>query len=148
MPVARLIVSEKAGQWAAAFRRLLLHGALRVHETRSLVECWEELGKSPASFLVLELTEDNVDSLLTRLDDLNRRYPAASAAVVAARRLSRYEWLIREAGAAHVLFSPRRLEPIVTMARRHLDRAPREKMSFRKSVWARLPWASEGSGRK
>jgi hypothetical protein len=140
MEAARFIVCEKTGQWAVAFRRATFDLGVRIYETRSLAECWEELDASPASFLAIELTESNIESLLARLVDLGRRRPAACALVLASRGKEPYEWLLREAGAVHVLFSPRRVTSAVRLATRHLTRAPKEERTLSESVWARLPW--------
>jgi hypothetical protein len=140
MKAARFIICEKTGQWAAAFRRALFGSGVRVYETRSLAECWEELDASPASFLALELTGGNIGLVLAKLVDLGRRRPAACAIVLAARGMTPHEWLVREAGAAHVLFSLRQVTPAARLARRHLARAPEADQTWSESIWARLPW--------
>ena len=55
---ARLIVCERTGRWAVALRRELADAGVRVWETRTLADCWNELAESPASFVVLELGGD------------------------------------------------------------------------------------------
>ena len=131
METARFIVCEKTGQWATAFRRAGFAAGVRVCETRSLDQCWRELDASPASFLAVELTAGNLESLLARLAALGGSHPAAGAMVIASRGAVRYEWLLREAGAVHVLFSPRRAASAVGLATRHLARAPTETVRSR-----------------
>jgi len=113
---ARLIVCEQRGVWAAWLRRELEPVGVRLTETRLLDDCWQLLAAHPASFLVLELTSGNVGELARRLAWLEHDYPEARAAVVADRRLSLYEWLMREAGAVHFLCSPREVRLLAELA--------------------------------
>lgn len=137
---ARLIVCESTGAWAVALRRELASAGFRVHETRSVAQCWELLGRSPASFLVVELTRGSAEALLARLAGLERDYPHARVAVVAARPLQDCEWAIREAGVVHFTTSPRQLAPLAHLAQRHLEMAPKPSRSLTERIWASLPW--------
>lgn len=139
MPYARLIVCEKTGRWAVALRRAL-GGRPRVYETRSLAECWDELAASPASWLALEASEANLDKLWGRLATLGHRFPLACAMVCGQRAIAPYEWLLREAGAVHAVFSPRELGGAARLAVRHLAQAPEPTQSPRERIWSRLPW--------
>lgn len=60
---ARLIVCERTGRWAVALRRELAGSGVRVHESRSIAECWQGLAESPAGFAVVELTGGNLASV-------------------------------------------------------------------------------------
>lgn len=153
MPLARLIVCEKTGRWAVGLRREFAHVAPacragvvpatlppRVYETRSLADCFVELAASPASLLVLEATETNLENLARRVLEIGRRFPLAAAIVCGERAMSPYEWLLREAGAVHTIFSPRELTPAARLAMRHLANAPEPALSLRERVWNRLPW--------
>lgn len=138
----RLIVCERSGQWAVALRRELPGGDVRVHETRSLRECWRVLGRHLSSFVVVELTEANADDLLDRLARLERVAPLARAAVVAERSLAAYEPLVREAGAVHFIAGTRDLCPLARLACRHLDQAALQGpcRSVSQAIWDGLPW--------
>ncbi len=137
---ACLIVCERTGRWAVALRRELAGTAVRVRETRSLAELWGILGRFPASFVVTELTRANADSLLARLAMFEREYPLARVAVVAERGVCRDPWVLREAGAVHVVASPRDLTPLALAVGRHLEQVPSPKLSLAEQVWAELPW--------
>ena len=137
---ARLIVCERTGRWAVALRREVDGSDVRVHETRSIAECWQQLAESPAGFVVVELTGSNLSSLLERLARLPRELPLARVAVVADRRLAKYEWLIREAGAVHFTCSPRQLGPLARAAAGHLDQAPSPPKTLVEQIRAGLPW--------
>ncbi len=139
---SRLVVCERTGKWAVAIARHLAADADDIHQTRSLEECWEALAKWPASLAVLELIAANVEPLVRRLADLDRRFPAARAIVVAARSLAAYENLAREAGAIHFETSPRRLDAVAAIWRRHRDAAPRRTMNTPPRILAGLPWGS------
>ena len=75
---ARLLVCERTGCWAVALRRELAEAGVRVWETRTLADCFEELAESPASFVVLELGGD-VAGLLRCLAHLGPRVPQGTA---------------------------------------------------------------------
>lgn len=135
-----MIVCERDGGWAVALRRDLARPEVRVHETRSVDECWEMLTRWPASFVVVELTRANAAALVERMAWRERDFPLARVAVVADRALGSCERLMREAGAVHFTVSPRRLRPLGCLAMRHLDAAPDPQLSLTERIWARLPW--------
>ena len=136
---ARLIVCERMGRWAVALRRELADAGVRVWETRTFADCWEELADSPASFVILELGPD-VEGLLRRLTRRSREFPAARTAVVADRRLTDHQWLMREAGAVHFVCSLRRVGPLAQLACRHLAQVPPPQQSLTERIWSNLPW--------
>ncbi len=117
-------------------------GGGRMYETRSLPDCWDELARSPASFVMIEVTPTNVEPLLEMLARMRRHYPAARGVVVAGRELRSFQWLVREAGAIHFASSPRRLATVVQLAERHLAALPDEDLSLTERILDRLPWKS------
>ena len=135
-----MLVCERDGRWAVALRQELPRPEVRVHQTRSVDECWESLARWPASFVVVELTRTNAPALLGRIAWLERDFPLARVAVVADRALGFCEGLMREAGAVHFTVSPRRLGPLGCLALRHLDAAPPPRLSLTERIWASLPW--------
>ena len=166
---ARWIISERSGRWAIGLRREadslrtphasheeIRHAeraeygngtgrsGIRLHETRSLADGWAMLEQFPSSFLVAELTRDNVQSLLQRMAGLERSLPLARVAVVADRSLADYHWLMLEAGAAWFAVSPRDLRPIAALAARHLRLAPARGGDLVQQVWNSLPWEPAG----
>ncbi|NQT41320.1 MAG: hypothetical protein HQ581_27780 [Planctomycetes bacterium] len=141
---ARLIVSEPTGRWAVALRRHLTDASVGVHQTRSLTDAWDVLRACPASFLVVEVTRGSVRALLERMARLPGQFPLARIAVVADRRLHRWQWLFREAGAIHFVSSSRCLAPLAEAAINHLARAPRRWRSLTERLWDGLPWSPAG----
>lgn len=144
---ARLIVCERDGHWAVALRRELAGLGVRVWETRTADDCRRELADSPASFVVLQMARNPVDTLHI-LDYLVREYPAARFVVVVERLQAAFEWPAREAGAVHFLCSPRRLGPLARMACRHLAQVPPPQKNMAERIWASLPWNEKLDGRK
>jgi len=140
MDVARVIVSEKTGYWTAVLRQAMPSAGDRIHETRSMAECWRELGQSPASLVALELTPDNCESVVGSLVELSSRFHRARSVVLGPRGMESYEWILREAGAAHVLFSPRYAGIAARLIERHLAQAPQHQPTFHDSIRTRLPW--------
>jgi hypothetical protein len=137
---AVVIVCESDGHWAVAMRREAGTTRLPLRETRSLAQSWELLARHAASLVVVELTRANLEGLLARLAWLRRDYPRARLAVVMDRRLAGAADLVREAGAVHVVMSPRRVKPLVYLARRHVEASPRQRRSVAVEVWEELPW--------
>jgi hypothetical protein len=134
-----LITCERTGRWAIALRRELPPG-VRIHETRSVPECFRTLAASPAGFVVAELTRSNVDVLLERFLRLERDFPSARVAIVAERALADWEWLVGEAGAVHFTTSLREAKPLAALALRHLRQAPSPRLGLAERIWAELPW--------
>jgi len=146
MLAARLIVCERTNFWAAALARRLADPEFQIRNTRSLEECHAELTAAPASLVVLELWERNLDGVLARLAAWNELFPLARAAVVAERRLSAYDELVREAGAVDFVSAPRRLGSLTGIARRHWRRLPASMADPAERIWQGLPWAAHASG--
>ena len=138
---ARVVVCEKGNQWAVALRRALGPTGYRVVETRSLEECWRELGRNPASFVALELVPGNAEAVIRRLLDLGRRFHHAQAVVLAERGLESYEWVLREAGAIHVLCSPRNLSAAARLVNQYMQGVSEPALGVHETVWRKLPWA-------
>lgn len=138
-----MIVCERTGRWAQALRRESEAADLAIRQTRSLAECWEELGRFPRSFVVVELAEKDADALLARTARWEREFPLARWAIVADRSLAAYEWLLREAGAAWFGTSPRELGPLAGIARRHLEQVPPPELGVVEEIRARLPWGKD-----
>jgi hypothetical protein len=148
MQPAALIVCERTGNWAAAWRRAFGRSPLGqpqvpIVETRSLDECRQSLRLSPASFVSLELTAANLDSICELLSSLERQFPAAIAVVTAARSLDGCEPIVRELGALHFVSSPRALPSLASIVRRHLARQPRPDRDPAERIRASLPWARQ-----
>jgi DNA-binding response OmpR family regulator len=112
---------------------------VRVWETRSLADCWDELADSPASFVVLELGGD-LTELLGRMTAQLRTFPAARLAVVTDRRQAERQWLLREAGAVEFVSSPRQAARLAQLACRHLAQVPPPQLGLTERIWASLPW--------
>lgn len=144
---ARLIVCERSGPWAVALRAELAGASVRLAETRSLADAWQAMAATPAAFLIVEATAANLDSLLRRMAWFSRDFPLARVAVVAARRLAKFEWLMREAGAVHFVCSPRRLAPLAELVIRHMAGVPMPRQTLGERIWASLPWGKLGIAR-
>ena len=142
MQSARIIVCEKTGSWATALRRALSSTRHRVRETRSLTECGRELEQGPASVVALELTMENCEAVVRRLIDLPRRFPRARAIALGPRVLKPFECLVREAGATHVLLSPRRVADAARLIERHMLQTTGDPLTFRQAISHRLPWGN------
>jgi len=135
-----LIVCEREGAWATGLRRELAGAGIALSESRNLTDAWSALTAQPASMLVVEVTAQNIQSLLRRMAWLSRDFPRARIAVVANRRASRYEWLVREAGAVHFACSPRGIAVLAHLAIRHLAETPPPQQTLVERIWSSLPW--------
>ena len=144
MPVAHCIICERSARWAVALRRPLARGGHRIVETRSLDDCWREVVASPASLVGVEATTANLETLVPWMQRLTAAFPRVRVVVLGCRALESGQWLLRETGAVHVVFSPRQWQPVVRIAQRHLGPAPPPDDSDRQRLWRRLPWADAG----
>ena len=118
MPPLPLILLERTGGWAGALRRELGERPVRLVETRSFDECWQQLAAAPAALVAWELTAANLPQMVRSLLRLDRDFPGAAAIVMAERRLAAAQGLLREAGALHFVTSPRSLGPVAEIVRR------------------------------
>lgn len=137
---ARLILCEQSPRWSVRLRWLMGRSGVRLVEAGSLDECWQELARAPASCLALEATAENIEALVAGLLELRPRYPAAAAVVFCERQCADMEWLVREAGAAHVASSTHQLTLALRVIRRHLAAESAVGSDLRQSVWQKLPW--------
>ncbi len=145
MASAMLIVCETNSKWAVALRRRLPRASWsRICETRSIDGCWQQALAAPTSMVVLEATTTNLESLATALPQFRLRLPRACVAVSASRQLASAEWLLRELGAVHVVFSSRAIEPLVRIVGRHWSRVARTQPPDDADPWRRLPWGRVG----
>lgn len=136
----RFIVCERAHFWAARIRPKLSNMSLRLYESRSLAECWQQLETAPASLLALELTATNIKSMIEALPRMTRWYPLARAVILGDRVMLEFDWLLREAGAVGTTFSPRRLDPLMRLVERHFASIQARAQTTSGCIRLRLPW--------
>lgn len=120
----RLILCEKSGRWAAWLRRLAGGEARWIVETRSLPQLRRELGEHPASLCGMEATRRNVGQVVQSIARIRDDFPAAGIVVLCDNETAAYEAVIREAGAAQVIASPRQVDPLHRIWRRHCRQHP------------------------
>src|SRR4029453_16307909 len=99
MPSPRLIVCEKSGRWAVAFRRALGDETRQMIEVRSVLACETMLAHHPASIIAVEITAANLDPLVVAVPGWLRDFPHCRVMALAAADLASAETLLREAGA-------------------------------------------------
>jgi hypothetical protein len=115
-------------------------------EARSLDQSWQLLGQFRACLLLLEFTAENLPALAARLRMLSSHGPHVCPVAAGQRRLRPCRWMLREAGAVHVVFSPRQLSDVVGLARRHWARAPSaDEVPLEEQIWSRLPWQRQNA---
>jgi len=95
--------------------------------------------------LAMELIPANIERVIGALGRIGRQYPDARAVVLSQRGLERYEWLLREAGAVHIVFSPRQLTRLASMIKRHLDAVPVVELPLAERILTELPWRERGT---
>ena len=143
MAVARFLMCERSGRWAVALRGVRRPDDPRMWETRSLDDCWRELEVSPRSMVAVEATLANVETLVRWMKRVESGFPRAHVIVLAQRELECGQWLLREAGARHVVFSPRDVRGVARMVRRYLAATPPDDDSTRQRIWRQLPWGDQ-----
>jgi hypothetical protein len=136
---SNVVVCEKTGRWAAAIRRVL-GPAPGLCETRSWPACLQALRSRTAALVAVEMLPDHAEAVCRRLAELSKRSRCVHAILLADRSLQKAEWLLREAGAVHVLFSPRDIIRLRPIWERFRVQNPPSQMTFREHLWSRLPW--------
>ncbi len=118
---APVIVCERKGLWGPLLRRALEKNGVSIRETISLAGCWDEIQATQHGFAVLEYNAANAVGVCDLIRRICLCFPQTRVAIVGGREMRFHEWPVREAGAQHVVFSPRRLEPLTRIIRRHLE---------------------------
>lgn len=140
MPQAtRLIFCEREGKWAAGLRRLWPDWPVLI-ETRSPSECWGEAQAGDSDFVAIEATTESAARLIPWLSRLREQRPNSRSVVLASPELADWQWLWREAGAAHVVCCRRELAQVQRIAQRHLAEYPAATNDEKRALWGRLPW--------
>ncbi|NLF69976.1 MAG: hypothetical protein GX575_13095 [Candidatus Anammoximicrobium sp.] len=145
MNESSIVVCEKTGKWAAAIRRVL-RPACGVCETRSWPACLRELQIRTTALAAVEVLPESAESVCRRLAEFHGRFRPWHVILLADRSLQGVEWLLREAGAAHVLFAPRDIVRLRPVWERFLAQIPPSHATFREHVRSQLPWARQASG--
>ena len=134
-----LLLCERTHRWAIAFRRALGEAAT-VGETRTIEHAGERLAASPDLAIAVDATAFAPETLLPAI----ARWSEAGSVVLvlAAPALADAELVFREAGAIHVVYSPRQLGPAVEILRRRQSRLPSRKTNEtpESPFQPRLPW--------
>ena len=115
-----VILCERTGRWARALRRELGDCDVPITETRSISAARQELTAAPASIVALEVSAASLDAVLAFLIGLPHEFPQACVVALVDSNQQHREWLLREAGAVHVVKSTRDVAPLIEIARRHL----------------------------
>jgi hypothetical protein len=152
------IVCEHSGRWASALRRAIGTETAppvdqrQVREVRSLEELTVRLGERPRAVALVEVRRTNLAEALTWLADASSLYPRACC--VALLDSSAFDDDVRTAvaealsaaGAVEITDSPRHLQHVLAVGRRHavspvrVATGPDEHQSFAEWAWALLPW--------
>ena len=145
---SQIIVCEKTGRWAVAFRRALFRQGVPLKESRSLVGCGRELAQRPASVVAVEVTADNLEAAVSALIDWSRSFPGSRIVAVGDSQVASAALLLREAGAIAVLTSAREVPSVIPLVQRHIANVPAADLPLEQAAWASLPWsnwAAEGA---
>jgi hypothetical protein len=150
MDAAPLILCERSGGWAVAWRKCWAatvgRRPCRVVETRSAAECRDVLQElkragTAAGFVVAELSAAQLTETLDLLATIEREFPEFRTAAVANRSLqAMLDPVVRELGAVDLVVSPRRLAPLVRTAAKHLARQAGRELNERERIMDSLPW--------
>ncbi|HEX4146138.1 MAG TPA: hypothetical protein VHY91_21735 [Pirellulales bacterium] len=143
-----LIVCEPIGLWSSALRQASAERPLPLVETRRPAEVWQQLAAAPASMVALAWSAERRAEMVEAADQLGRRFPQARWIALIDRRRPGDGPLARELGAIHVCQSPRQVDVVVRLARRHLG--PRAAVRHWpaiddriEEIWQTLPWNFE-----
>jgi hypothetical protein len=142
----KIVIYEATGDWAAALRREAFPQNTIV-ETRSADELLRELSQSPLGVAAIEISVSRIESAIATVTRISGKFPRAAVVALADRGLSRFESIVREAGAVHVIFSIRQSCEIAAIAQKHLASCGQndfnaEEGNYEQQILTRLPWGS------
>ena len=161
------IVCESTSRWASALRMALQRQAAidgretRLYETRYLDDLAARLHEEPENFATIEVRESNVGDVLAWLARAAGHFPRARFAALLDRSLSQQQTnrasdagdnlldvcdALCEAGSLEIAHSPRHLQAVVELGRRHVacrHTATPVEADCEARVWASLPWQAE-----
>ena len=145
MRSGQLIVCERKGRWAVGMRRQLgIGGKGRrpvVCSVRSLQEVELLLDRWPASFVAVEVTVENLESVLSWLARVTCQFSRMRAGALVERESINAELILREAGAEHVTHGVWALGLLKDMALKHLESAVQGELDVVDEIVADLPWS-------
>jgi len=144
MAVPQFIVCESTSRWTVAMRWGLSDSKVWVHQTSSLESCLAMLEQANGSVVAIEIAMFGVEAALRTIRDIGECFPG-SCVIALADADRTHEALLREAGAAHVVPSPRELRSAVRLVKRCLAAAETRPASYRDDVWSRMPWGHHTS---
>lgn len=139
--LAKVIIYEKSGRWAAALRGVWPGWQRSLVETRSLPDLWRELSAAPSSLLLLEATTVNGLSVAKCVSDVQRTFPAAQMAVLVERALCEIVWPLRELGAIHAVVATRNVAQLVPLIEQQLKLHEVPGSVPVREILDQLPWA-------
>ena len=159
------ILCECAPRWASALRLAISRGEApvpprRFYESRTLADTLAQLSAWPQSLVLVEVNRANFAALLDWLAATTPQYPSArivalldadltglaapdvAASVSDSREIRN---ILVEAGASVVIFSPRRLRDLFSLAERHATQVaqpttPSANQPLEEWAWSLLPW--------
>jgi hypothetical protein len=153
------IICERGNRWASALRIRIVRDfpshsqPPRLREARSLAELTQHLETRSHSVAMVETHEANLANVLAWLAAATRQYPdgrfvALLDTPLVSRKPGRQDVVdaLFEAGAVEVGVSPRRVEHILALAKRHAAdvavraRPAADDLSLIEWAWSRLPW--------
>ena len=158
------VVCESTSTWTAALRVAVDRaGGLDLHlqQVGRLADVSFGLQRQSTSLVAVEVGSHNLGDTLTWLPPTLRRFPRSRCVGLVHPSLRspqvnllppslaatvQVDIVLREAGAQYVATSPRHLEEVIDIARRHiaicqLDEAKLvAQQNFSAQVWSQLPW--------
>lgn len=135
---ATITVYERSPRWALAVRQSSL--GTKIVELRVLDDIIPAMQGNRFGILLLEVAPKRAPQIVSLLVRLQTEFPHVMTIACVAAASPRWEALLREAGAALVVASPRQLLRVVPWMTRHLQRAPIPKLNLREQLWSQLPW--------
>jgi DNA-binding response OmpR family regulator len=134
------LVCQRGDGWGVHLKQLLQESGITVRQRTRLEECWQLLEEHPSSILIVEAGPRDGVPVFGFVEQIQSQFPAARVIVALARGLEQEGWLLREAGAVHVVHSLREADTVARLVRRHIDRAPVGPMTLAQQILMRLPW--------
>lgn len=144
MQRGKLIICEPTPHWIISLRWSWTQASDQLVEVAQLADCACVLQRLPASLVALDCVGWPLSEVLAWIRQTQASFPLVHLVVLLDREHRHQEWLLREAGAVHVLIDTRQLDTLISLYLRHQAALPDIPTSLRESIWEQLPWPPEG----
>lgn len=144
MQRGKLVICEPTPHWIVALRWSWTQASNQLVGVAQLADCSCLLQSQPASLVALDCVGWPLSEVLAWMRQTQASFPLVRLVALLDRGHRHEEWLLREAGAVHVLANTRQVDILISLYRRYQTAVLDAPTNLRESIWEQLPWSAEG----